>query len=224
MSTTKLDARPRELGTKAARKVRYEGNVPCVLYGSNIDPVHFQVPALPLKRLAFGRSANRVQISMDGDQWNCVLKALDMHPVTDEPIHADFQALTAGERITITVPIRFIGTPEGQKEGGDTQHILNELSVSCLPADIPERIEIDVTELMIGDSIHVSDLDVENVEFQMNPEQTIVTVVAPTLEPVEPELGEDVEVGEEVEALEGEEELAEGEEGAEEDEDFEDDL
>ncbi len=219
-----LDARSRETGKKAARRVRRDGHVPCVLYGAHIDPVHLQVEALPLKRLAFGRSANQVQITMDGQEWNCVLKDVDLHPVTDDPIHADFQALTEGERITITVPLRFIGTPVGQKEGGDTQHVLTQLTVSCLPKDIPGQIEVDISGLQIGEAFHVSDLALENVEIEMNPQQTLVTVVAPTLEPVEPEtVG--IEIGEEVEAAEGEEFAeGEGEEGEEEDENFEEDL
>ncbi len=226
MSIMTLEARARALGKKAARRVRREGGVPCVLYGHHVDPVHFQVPALPLKRLAFGRSANRVEVTLDGEAWSCVLKVIDLHPITDEPIHADFQVLQEGERIRITVPIRFVGTPAGQKEGGDTQHILTQLDVICFPKDIPAQVEVDVTELDIGEAIHVSDLELENVEIEMNPQQTIVTVVAPTIEPVEPEEPvltlEELEEGEMVEAPEGEEEvgLEEGEEG----EDFEEDL
>ena len=209
MDTIPLEAAPRETGKKATKAVRNDNNVPCILYGPDTDPVPFQVTINDLNRLIYQRTTPILSIEVDGDSWNCIMKEYDLHPVTDRPIHADFQVLTEGRPITLTVPIRYDGIPQGQKEGGDTQYNFREVRVRCLPGDIPDEIRVDVEDLEVGDSLHFYDLEVEGVEFQVRPEQTIVTVVAPRLEV----LPEDEE---EEEALEGEleeGELPEGEEG-----------
>jgi len=223
MDTITLEAASRETGKKATKAVRNNNNVPCILYGPDTDPVPFQVAINDLNRLIYQRTTPILSIEVDGESWNCIMKTYDLHPVTDRPIHADFQVLTEGRPITLTVPIRYEGIPQGQKEGGDTQYNLREVNVRCLPSDIPDEIRVNVEDLEVGDSIHFYDLEVEGVEFQVRPEQTIVTVVAPRLE-VLPEDEEEEEVlegeleegelpeGEEGEAAEGEEGEAEGEE------------
>lgn len=222
MDILTLDAQPRGTGTRNARAIRREGRVPCVLYGPHVEPVHFQVPVLSLYPLIYTTETHRVTVQVDGDQWDCILKEMEYHPVTDQPIHADFQVLQKGEKITLTVPVRFHGTPVGQAdEGGDVQYAVHDLEVTCLPDDIPSYIDVDISALHIGDSIHVSDLDVPNVEFSAEPEQTLVTVVPPRLEE-EPEvaLEEELPEGAAAEGLEGapEEEAAEAGEEKEEEE------
>jgi large subunit ribosomal protein L25 len=223
MDTIPLEAASRETGKKATKAVRNNNNVPCILYGPDTDPVPFQVSINDLNRLIYQRTTPILSIEVDGESWNCIMKEYDLHPVTDRPIHADFQVLTEGRPITLTVPIRYDGIPQGQKEGGDTQYNFREVRVRCLPGDIPDEIRVNVEDLEVGDSLHFYDLEVEGVEFQVRPEQTIVTVVAPRLE-VLPEDEEEEEVaegeleegelpeGEEGEAVEGEEGEAEGEE------------
>ena len=223
MDTITLEAASRETGKKATKAVRNSNNVPCILYGPDTDPVPFQVAINDLNRLIYQRTTPILSIEVDGGSWNCIMKEYDLHPITDRPIHADFQVLTEGRPITLTVPIRYEGIPEGQKEGGDTQYNFREVRVRCLPGDIPAEIRVNVEELEVGDSLHFYDLEVEGVEFQVRPEQTIVTVVAPRLE-VLPEDEEEEEVlegeleegelpeGEEGEAVEGEEGEAEDEE------------
>ena len=221
MEIKQIKGEPRDVGKTATRRIRNQGDVPCVLYSRNVDPVVFKMPAIQLKRLAFSRQANQVEVAVGDQSWNCILKDVELHPITDTPIHADFQVLQEGERVTLTVPVRFLGTPIGQTEGGDTQFSLTEIRISCLPKDIPSNIEVDISELDIGDALHVSDLDVEGVKFEMNPGQTLAVVVAPRVEPVtttaaatEEEL---LEEGELVETEEGEP-LPEGEEAPEEEE------
>lgn len=179
MDTITITAAPREAGKKGAKAVRRAGNVPCVLYGPHVEPVVFQVPELALKPLVYTAEMHVVKIQLDGKSWEAVVKAVDFHPVTDRPIHADFVALTRGEAITIAVPVQFQGTPVGQREGGDTQLLAHELSVRCLPKDIPSHITVDIANLQIGESIHVRDLNVPNVEFLDSPDKAIVSVVPP---------------------------------------------
>ena len=218
MEVLTLEAEPRTPGKSQARNARREEKVPCVLYGRDTDPVSFTVPELAMRPLIFTNETHRVSVEVDGDSWECILKTVDFHPVTDFPIHADFQVLTEGQELTLTVPVRYVGTPMGQTEGGDTQYVLTEIDVRCMPKDIPTHIEVNVEELEIGDSIHVRDLEKEGLEFAAAPEQTLVTVVPPVVEEIEepePEMieveGELVEAGEVAEG----EGLGEGEEGEE---------
>jgi large subunit ribosomal protein L25 len=213
MDVITFEAKSRMPGKQGARAARRQKEVPCVLYGNKVDPVSFQVPEFDLERLVYTHETHIVKVEVDGQSWECVLKDMDFHPVTDRPIHADFQVLQQGEKITLTVPVQFHGTPAGQIEGGDTQYVLHELEVTCLPKDIPSHIDLDVAHLQIGDAIHISDLNVEGVTFGGALQQTIVTVVAPRLqaEPAEAALDEELEL-----------ELGEGEEGAAEEEEGED--
>jgi large subunit ribosomal protein L25 len=211
-----IDAQPRETGSKAARKIRKNDHVPCILYGRDTDPVPFQVPVPKMQKLIFGRTSPVFQVQLNGQSWRCIMKDYDLHPITDRPQHADFQVLREGRKVTLTVPIRFQGIPEGQKEGGDTQIVVREMTISVLPKNIPAEIEIDISGLAIGDSIHVYDLDVD-YDIKMAEAQTLVTVVAPHLEPVATDEAEELEAEEleEGELPEGEEaegEAAEGEE------------
>lgn len=179
MDVFKLEAQPRTAGKKGARAARRAELVPCVLYGHNEEPVTFQVPVLDMRPLVFTNERHRVQLTVEGKAWDCILKEVVFDPLTDVPMHADFQMLKKGEKITLTVPLRLHGTPVGQIEGGDTQVILHELTVTCLPKDLPEHIDIDVAHLKVGDAIHVGDLALENLKIEAQPQQTIVTVVAP---------------------------------------------
>ncbi|MEX0747159.1 MAG: 50S ribosomal protein L25 [Rhodothermales bacterium] len=179
MDAITLEAKRRDVGKKSARSVRRAGNVPCVLYGHRTEAVAFELPELSVKALIYTTETHVVNIKVDGKQWNCIMKSADLHPVTDRPIHADFQVLEKGEKITLMVPIQFHGTPVGQRDGGDTQIVVHEIEVRCLPQDIPSHINVDISEMAIGDSIHIQDLDMEGMELLGRAEQTIVTVLQP---------------------------------------------
>jgi large subunit ribosomal protein L25 len=219
MDAIKLDVNPRETGKRAAKAIRRAEEVPCVLYGHHTDPVHFRVPVLDLRPLIYTAETHRVEFELGGETYDCIVKHIDYHPVSDVPIHADFLALTEGETLDLTIPVVTRGTAPGVKAGGLLSQPLNELVVRCLPKDIPGHIEIDVSALEIGDSLHVSDLTVENVEILTDLSRTVVTVTAPSLEPepeeeegllLEGELaeGEELPEGEEAEEGEGEEDEA----------------
>ena len=219
MDVITLEVVPRESGKKHARAVRREGNVPCVLYGHHVEPTIFQVPELDLNPLIYTNQNYLVKIELDGESWECIIKDIDFHPVTDRPMHADFQVLQEGEKVTMTVPVRYAGIPVGQTEGGQTAYIVTELDIRCLPKDIPSHITVDVSELSIGDALHVGELELEGIEILALDRQTLVTVVPPRMLAVEEEEEEVLLEGEplEGEPLEGEEAPpAEGEEASEE--------
>ena len=202
MEVITLEAQPRSSGKSAARAARREGNVPCVLYGSHVEPVAFKVEEMSLKPLIYTNETHLVEIQVDGDSWECIVKDIAFHPVSDRPMHVDFQVLQKGEKVTLSIPVRYIGTPKGQTEGGQTSFVINELLISCLPKDIPSHIDVEVSDLAIGDTLHVGDLDLGDVEIHASPQQTLVTVVPPRMAAVDEEEAEGLllegEEGEEI--------------------------
>lgn len=179
MDALTFDIEKRAVGKSAARAIRRAGNVPCVLYGHRMDPVAFHLAEEHVRKLVYTAETHIVEVRLEGETFRCILKDAALHPVTDRPMHADFMALRAGEALTITVPVHFEGTPVGQREGGAVQVLMHELEVRCLPRHIPSRIEVDISDLSIGDAIHLGDLEEENIAFLGRPEQAVVTVAAP---------------------------------------------
>lgn len=216
MDAITIEAASRETGKQAARATRREGNVPCVLYGPHVDNVCFQVPELTIHRLVYTSETHLLNLKVGEQAWDCILKDVDFHPVTDRPIHADFQALQAGEKINLMIPVQYHGVPEGQTDGGDTQYLMHELEVRCLPSDIPSHIDVDVSHLKIGDAIHIEDLEIEGIEFEDAPERTLVTVVPPRMLELPEEEEEGIVSAVEVPLVDEDEEAAEGEEEEEE--------
>jgi large subunit ribosomal protein L25 len=149
--------------------------------------------------------ANIIDLHLEKKNYKCVIREVQYDPVLGHPLHVDFMGIRLDEKIHFTVPLHLVGTPEGVKEGGILQQILREVEVLALPLEIPEHIDIDVSALNIGDSIHISEIKVEKIDVLTDLERSIATVSAPTIvkEP-EPEELEEVLEGEEVEAEEGE--------------------
>lgn len=222
MEAISLTAEDRDTGTRASKHMRKEGYVPCVLYGFDVDPVHFKVKETDLHPLIYTKQVHRVDISKNGESWECLLKDVDYHPVTDHPIHADFQVLHPNRSIKVSVPIRFHGVSEGQERGGELVQVFTDITLKSLPKNIPSHIDVDISELDIGDAVHVEDLSVPGVEFLVDLHQTVCSVVGGRLEivgaepaPSEPEAGveeEELELEEGEELPEG---AAEGEEAPE---------
>ena len=196
-----IEANERKTINKRSRNsLRNEGRVPGVLYGSRMEPIPIDVTRLEINPLVFTAKTNLISLKLDGhEEYECVIKDVQFDPVTDEVVHFDLIGLTRGEKIQLEVPIKLLGNAVGVKEGGLLQESMHKLSIECLPKDIPQLLELEVTELNIGDSIHVSDLNFENITI-LNPENTIVVSVV--LPKVEIEV-EEVEEGEELAEEEG---------------------
>lgn len=195
METIAIPAQSRTTGKKGARAARRSGAVPCVLYGHHVDPVVFQVSEKSLKPLIHTDQMHLVEVSLNENAWECILKDVAFHPVTDRPVHVDFQVLQAGEKVTLTVPVRFVGTPVGQALGGHTNFVVHELSVTCLPKHIPSQIDVAVEHVDIGGAVHVGDIIEPDLEFGAPDDQVLMTVLRPRAEE---------EPAEETELVEGE--------------------
>ena len=151
-------------GTGASRRLRREGKVPAIIYGGNDAPQNIQVSQNELmKQLRVEAFYSHIlTVKVDGVEQQAVLKALQRHPVRDETIlHADFQRVVADQLLRKTVPLHFKGdtTAPGVKLGGGMiEHHQNDVEVECLPANLPEFIEVDLSAMKLGDVVHLSNL------------------------------------------------------------------
>jgi large subunit ribosomal protein L25 len=209
----KLKASPRsDTGKGAARRVRAEGRVPAILYGRGIEPTSLAVDARELSHLLHTDAGMNVLIDLqvEGEGEHLVLaRELQQDHVRNRLVHVDFVAISRDEKITVEVPISVVGDSPGVKEGGVVEHHTWDLEVECLPGDVPENIEADVSNVALGESLHVSDLrPPEGVTINTDPEELVLAVVVPALLKVEAELEEGETA---VEGVEGE--VAEGAEG-----------
>jgi large subunit ribosomal protein L25 len=189
-------------GKGAARTERRRGRIPGILYGHGEDSISLSVDATDLEKLVHAISIENTIVDLDvkgaGQPYKVLIRELQRHPFKDEYLHIDFFHVAMDEKIFVEVPIVLRGVPTGvRNKGGVLDHQLRELEVFCLPGNIPEKIEIDVSDLDIGDSIHVRDLVLTDVEIEADADRSVVAVLAPTVieevveaveEPMEPEV------------------------------------
>jgi large subunit ribosomal protein L25 len=194
MAEIKLSVAKREKTPGSGlRKLRSEGKVPGIYYGTGETNIPITADYLELRKLIYTSESHIINLNIEGsdEELSCIMKDVQFHPVKDNPIHFDLIALHKGQRIKIEVTLHLIGTAPGVKEGGVLQHSFHKLDVECLPKDIPSHIDIDISKLNIGDSIKVSELNLENVTI-LNDENTVLaSVVAPKAEVEEEPTEED---------------------------------
>jgi len=204
-----LQASLREtVGNGPARVLRQAGRIPAILYGRNTEPVLLSVNSKELEQVlgkgSFGQFILNLVIQ-NGKKVTkaAMIKELQTHPVSGQLIHIDFYEIDMKRQIKVMVPVVTTGKSIGVEEGGMLNIVRRELEVFCLPGDIPESFEIDISEMTIGDSVHIEDVPLgDNVEVAADVNYTVVTVLSPKVE--EEEVPEEDEEG-----------LEEGEEGAE---------
>lgn len=212
MATAKLTAVLRESrGKGAARRVRQTGNVPGVLYGEGHEPVALEVGQKEFYHVTHTRAGTNVILDLKvegGRRAGCkaIIREIQYHPVRRDVLHIDFQEISMKKKVHVSIPIQVVGEPVGVKTKGGVMELLHrEVEVRCLPADIPESLTIDVSELDVGDSMQVRDLTFEKGDIIDEPETTVVTIVAPTVVEEKPVAVEAEEVPEGEEApVEGE--------------------
>lgn len=188
MADLNIVANKRVKTTKGAvNKLRKNGMVPGVLYSKVDKPVNILVSEISLKPLVYTNEMHLVNLKIDENiEVKSLLKDIQFHPVTERIIHVDFQALTGGQVIQIQVPITIIGQAIGLKEGGKVQQNMHKLDIECLPSEIPQHIEVDISNLHIGDSIHAKVLTKANFKILNSEDSVIISVIAPKLETEEP--------------------------------------
>jgi large subunit ribosomal protein L25 len=164
-----------EVGSKYAQAERKSGNVPCVIYGGEA-PVHFSAPALAFKPLVYTPEAKTATITVDGKTVEAVIQDMQFHPVTDALMHIDFIQLVDGKAVTMNIPVVLNGQARGVLNGGKLKMVLRTLSVRALPNELPDNIQLDITNLRIGKSIRVSDVVPAGYEILNADTAVIVTV------------------------------------------------
>jgi len=188
-----LEVRPREeTGKGFNRKLRASGRVPAVMYGHGDETRALTIDARELERL-FSRihvENTIIELHIDGQRKSVrtLVREVQRHAFRDEVLHVDFYVLHAGERITVEIPIRLQGTAPGVRVGGILQQVLDSLEIRCLPDRIPEYLTVDISSLEIGDSVHVGDVPLpEGVESVVPGERSLLSVIPPTVAPVDEE-------------------------------------
>ncbi len=197
-------------GKSSARALRRQGLVPAVLYGPKRDSVPLTISPLDLDKIYKDSGTERVILNLKIDnggtqEATVVVKEMQVTPVTGQYLHIDFYEISLNEEIVVNVPVEVTGRSKGVERGGFLQVVRHQLEISCIPTDMPDKIEVDVTNLDIGDSIHIGDLDLvgDKVRVLADTVLTVVTVVPPTVEEEEvPE--EELEEAEETPAEEDE--------------------
>jgi large subunit ribosomal protein L25 len=188
MATIALKAKARDgVGKERAKKARQVGLIPGVLYGEGEEPLPLVVNSKEFYPVIHTRARENVIIDLaiegaDRGECKAIIRELQYHPVRRDIIHVDFQHISMTKEIVIKVPIMVLGEAVGVKShGGILEHLLREVEIQCLPAAIPDRVTVDVSELDIGDSLQVKHLTVEGVKLLTDPDASVVTVVAPTV-------------------------------------------
>jgi len=213
-----------DFGSRASRRLRRQGSVPAVIYGRGGEEENLTVDRKEfMDEIGYTRAISMIELDLDGAVSTAIVKDIQWDMLTDQPVHIDFLRVSPDQTVTVPVPIHLMGKPEGVNMGGVLEQVLNELEVSVRASAIPAKVEVDVTAMLLSDSLHVADLELgEEVVSETPPTAVVATVVAPTavVEEEEEEEEEELAEGEELpegEAPEGEEgEAAEEEEKAEE--------
>lgn len=197
-----LNVKTREVTTKGAvNELRLGGKIPAILYGNKEPTVPLIVNEKEfLKEIIQGERGENVIISLHLDDSenkpkNAIIKEIQIDPVKRNIIHVDFCQVSMTQEIEVNVPIALIGTPVGVESGGVVDHIAREMKVKCLPTQIPEKVELDISSLKIGDTLKIKDLKIPvKVEVLEQPEAIVVSIIAPTVleeKPPEEVVGEE---------------------------------
>ena len=175
MKTITIEGQIRtEFGKAATRQLRSEEKVPAVIYGGAKE-INFSAPVSAFKNIIYTPEFMLADINVDGNSYKCVLKDLQFGKVSDSLIHVDFLELVEDKKVSVNIPLKFTGVPDGVKEGGKLMVKIKSLKVKTLPAHLAENIEVDISELKLNENIRVQDVKPVNMEVMNSPRIPIHT-------------------------------------------------
>ena len=184
-----LTAEIREgVGKEKAKKLRAKGQIPAIFYGPRSQTIPLVIDSKELSKALQTEAGENVLIDLDirkgaqSDRKVVMLKDIQIDPLQRITLHTDFYEVAMDEMVTIEVPVHLVGKPEGTKMGGILEQVRRMIEVQCFPGDIPKSVDIDVSLLKIGDSIHIQDIHVEKAKILFDTNFTIATVVPPVVE------------------------------------------
>src|SRR6187402_2066443 len=163
------------LGKVESQKLRDEGSVPCVLYGGN-EQIHFHSPMVLFRDLVYTNEAHFVHFNIEGEEGQAILQEVQFHPVSEVILHADFLRISEDRKIKMSIPARLVGQAPGVSKGGTLVQKRSSLKVLGFPKDMPDHIDVDVSELDFHHAIKVSDIKYQGLEFK-DPKHASVAVV-----------------------------------------------
>ena len=186
MEEIKLSAKKRDLqGSSNARRMRRDGWLPGVIYGGADAPSAVAIGLHEFEVMLHHHASESMVFSLDveGSEVSVLLKEVQRHPVTGDLLHFDLQKMEADTAIRVEVTLELVGESAGVKEGGNLEHVMHSVEIECLPADLPETLEVDVSEMVIGDVLHVSDLKVaDSLRILADVDAIVASVTAPKAE------------------------------------------
>ncbi|MBS1532362.1 MAG: 50S ribosomal protein L25/general stress protein Ctc [Bacteroidetes bacterium] len=176
MKSIAISGSPREnVGKRDAKGLRYEGNVPAVLYGGKTQ-THFSVSAADLKPVIYTPDVHFIDLTVGNVKAQAIIQDIQFHPLTEQILHVDFLELDEKKPITIEIPIKLTGTSPGVKMGGKLIQKLRKLRIKALPKDHQDTIDVSIDELEVGKAVHVGDLKFDKLTITNAKEDTIVSV------------------------------------------------
>jgi large subunit ribosomal protein L25 len=211
MKSITINGSQREsVGKVATKAIRNAGMVPCVVYGGD-KPVHFSAPELAFKDLVYTPDVHTVVIALeDGTNVSAILQDIQFHPVSDRILHMDFYQIFDDKEVMMEIPVRVIGSSRGVKNGGTLRVVTRKLRIKAIPANLPDFIEADITEMKIGAKMYVTSVMDEKFSI-LHSDNTVICQVRTSRTAIEDEVVEEEEgeEGEEGETAEGEGEATE---------------
>jgi large subunit ribosomal protein L25 len=197
-----------DVGTKSAKVLRREGNVPCVIYGGE-ENIHFYTPEASFRKLLYTPEAHLVLVDLGDKTYRTVIRDAQFHPVSDAIVHVDFFELVPGKQVSIEVPIKLVGNARGVRNGGRLKVNLRKLRVKGEEANLPGFIEHNIEDVRIGQSVRVQDISTEGFEVLHEPTRTIMVIQTSRLAVADEDEEEGAEEGAEASTEEGAEATAE---------------
>lgn len=174
-SITIKGSKRESVGKKATKALRNADMVPCVIYGGD-QPLHFAAEAKAFKNLVYTPNVYTASIEVDGNTIPAILQDIQFHPVSDKILHVDFYQLFEDKEVTMNIPVRLIGKSKGVMVGGALRHNIRKMRVKAIPANLPDFIEADITELEIGNKLYVTELKSDKYTI-LHPDNTVVAQV-----------------------------------------------
>jgi len=181
METKVVNASVRTLFGKSGRnQLKSQAKVPGIFYANKTEPVAIEALENSIKQIYFTSKSYLINLEIEGNEtYQCVLKDVQVDPVTDRIIHFDMYGLTKGEKVTIDVPVKYEGNSIGVIQGGQLQINLHKLTIQCLPKDLPNAFTVDISPLKLGHSFNVGKLNVENITILHPAETVLCTITIP---------------------------------------------
>ena len=184
------------LGKKISKDLRKNGDIPCVIYSKGKEPIHICVKNNELRKVIYNPSTFILEIKVEDKNYNTIIRDAQFHPLNENILHVDFLELSENERVSLEIPVKVAGNSIGVRNGGQLNLVMRKLLVRSFPKNLPDTIDIDITQLKIGQSVRIMDLENESYEF-IQPESAVIVSVKTARNVVEEE-------EEEVESQEGE--------------------